>query len=57
MDSGIEFTAGKFSNNFAKLCGAADTLERTDDTQKDLSRLDTVPSNPSQITKYGNASK
>lgn len=55
-DSRIEFTASKFSN-FAKIPGVADMLERRDDTQEDLSRLDEVLSNPNQITKYGKASK
>jgi len=39
VDSGIECTLSKFAND-TKLCGAADTLEGSDDIQKDPDRLE-----------------
>ena len=39
MESGIEYTLGKFSNN-TKLCGAVNTLEGRDAIQSDLDRLE-----------------
>ncbi|PKU41817.1 rna-directed dna polymerase from mobile element jockey-like [Limosa lapponica baueri] len=39
MDSGTECTLNKFAN-YTKLCGAVDTLEGRDTTQRDLDRLE-----------------